>query len=150
MIIWFVLVFGVMLMGMGGFVVYRKMGEEVTVSYIGSENERLVQAIQIHLDRGYGEDEIREELGHIGWPKQTIEKGFDAYHYTMLKPAIDQRLSQGKTVHAIKQDFVAAGWNAQVMDRVLAFATGKKIGPDPLDKISEELDKIGEKVKKAK
>ena len=58
-----------------------------------------------------------------------------------------QGLAAGNTVHDLKKGFIEAGWKENVVDKVLMRATGReKIGPDPLEKIGSELDKLGDKI----
>ena len=54
-------------------------------------------------------------------------------------------------MHDLKEGFVEAGWKENVVDKALMRATGReKIGPDPLEKIGSELEKIGKEVSEEK
>ena len=86
----------------------------------------------------------------MGWDKNRVEKGFETYHYSLLQEPIKRGLAAGHSVHILKKHLMDAGWKDDVVEKALKRATGKKIGPDPLDILTKQLDKVNKQLKKTK
>ena len=119
------LIMGILILSVGGFVFYHR--REQPISFAGTPQQQLLQAIKLNLSKGFSQDQVQQQLVDIGWSPHLIDQAFATYqgtpntrtsrHMHQLIQSIEQHVTQGHSEQEIKHELGRLGWDATLVQQ---------------------------------